>query len=120
MKVEKIIIILTLVVTILLSTMTVVFADIDPEKYKPAYQPVNQSSDAMKVAKEIIGVVNTVATVIFVGTIVVLGIKYMMGSTEERANYKRTMLPVLIGGILIFGISGILRFIMGIIPTEIS
>lgn len=33
----------------------------------------------------------------------ILGIKYMMGSIEERASYKKSMLPYFIGAILLFG-----------------
>ena len=32
----------------------------------------------------------------------VLGIKYMMGSAEEKAEYKKTMIPYVVGAILIF------------------
>jgi len=32
----------------------------------------------------------------------VLGIKYMMGSAEEKAEYKKTMIPYIIGAILLF------------------
>ena len=34
--------------------------------------------------------------------LVVLGIKYMMGSAEEKAEYKKTMIPYVVGAILIF------------------
>ena len=30
------------------------------------------------------------------------GIKYMMGSAEEKAEYKKVMLPYIIGAVLIF------------------
>ena len=44
-------------------------------------------------------------------TIVVIGIKYMIGSVEEKAEYKKTMIPYLIGVVMIGSISGILRLI---------
>ena len=33
----------------------------------------------------------------------ILGIKYMLGSLEERASYKRSMLPYIVGAVLLFG-----------------
>ena len=33
----------------------------------------------------------------------ILGIKYMLGSVEEKASYKKSMMPYLIGSVLIFG-----------------
>jgi len=32
----------------------------------------------------------------------VLGIKYMIGSADQKAEYRKSMLPYLIGAILIF------------------
>ena len=51
---------------------------------------------------KIIGILQVVGAVIAVIIIIVLGLKYMMGSTEEKAEYKKTMLPYLIGAILVF------------------
>ena len=39
--------------------------------------------------------------------LLVLGIKYMMGSASEKAEYKKTMIPYLVGAVLIFGASAI-------------
>ena len=35
----------------------------------------------------------------------VLGIKYMMGSAEEKAEYKKTFIPYIIGAVLLFAAS---------------
>ena len=43
--------------------------------------------------------------------LILLGIKYMVGSTEEKAEYKETLLPYFIGAILVFGISNLLGYI---------
>ena len=43
--------------------------------------------------------------------IMVLGIKYMMGSAEEKAEYKKTMIPYLVGAILIFAATTIANVI---------
>ena len=32
----------------------------------------------------------------------VIGIKYMMGSAEEKAEYKKTMIPYLVGAVILF------------------
>lgn len=50
-----------------------------------------------------VGVVQVIGTFVAVGTLMILGIKYMLGSTEEKASYKKSMLPYLIGAILVFG-----------------
>ena len=56
---------------------------------------------------KLMGVLQTVGVVIAVIILIVLGIKYMMGSAEEKAEYKKTMIPYLVGAILIFAASTI-------------
>ena len=52
--------------------------------------------------KKIIGILQTVGVVLSVAILVVLGIKYMMGSAEEKADYKKTMIPYIVGAVCIF------------------
>ena len=51
---------------------------------------------------QILGIIQVIGTFIAVGTLMILGIKYMVGSAEERASYKKSMLPYVIGSVLIF------------------
>jgi len=60
---------------------------------------------------KIVQIVSTVGSILSVIVIIVLGIKYMMGSVEERADYKKTMLPYLIGAAFIFAASNIANII---------
>ena len=52
--------------------------------------------------------------VLSVVTLVIIGIKYMMGSAEERATYKKSLMPYFIGGILVFGASSIASIVYNI------
>ena len=52
--------------------------------------------------------------------IAVLGVKYMMGSTEEKAEYKKTMMPYLVGAVLVFGASAIGRAVINMGQTLIK
>ena len=54
------------------------------------------------IGNNILSIVRVAGTIIAVGVLMVLGIKYMMGSAEEKAEYKKTMIPYLIGAILLF------------------
>lgn len=51
---------------------------------------------------KVIGILQTVGIVLSVVILVILGIKYMMGSAEEKADYKKTMIPYIIGAACIF------------------
>ena len=117
MKTAKIIVTLFLVIAILMTSISVVLANVNPDDYRPKYLIASEAGGALDIAKKITGVVSMVSGIIFVATILILGIKYMMGSLEERANYKKTMIPIVIGGIMIFGITSILRIIMNMMPN---
>lgn len=60
------------------------------------------TGDITKVGNKIMGILQVVGVLIAVIILMVLGIKYMMGSAEEKAEYKKTMIPYIVGAILIF------------------
>lgn len=59
------------------------------------------------VGNSIVGIIQTIGIIISVITLIVLGIKYMMGSAEEKAEYKKTLMPYIIGAALVFAASAI-------------
>lgn len=89
---------------------TVVFADeaITPNSLTPTYEGTAQ---IQTVGQKVMGVIQTVGVVVAVIILMVLGIKYMMGSAEEKAEYKKTMMPYVVGAILIFGATSIANMV---------
>ena len=63
------------------------------------------------VGNSIIGILQVVGIVLSVVILIVLGIKYMMGSAEEKAEYKKTMMPYIVGAALIFAASALAQVI---------
>ncbi len=59
----------------------------------------------------IVTVIRVVGIVVAVVILLILGIKYMMGSAEEKADYKKSMIPYIIGAILIFAATAIVGVI---------
>lgn len=87
----------------------------DPDYYAPSNpEEVTDGDELLKIINNILGWANLFATVAVVITSAITGIKYMVGSVEEKAEYKKSMKPYLIGCILIFGITTILRIISSI------
>jgi len=64
-----------------------------------------------KIVNNVISIIQVVASVVSVATLAAIGIKYMMSGISERANYKKTMLPYIIGAILVFATSNIVAVI---------
>lgn len=54
------------------------------------------------VGTKVMGIIQAAGIVIAVVVLMVLGIKFMMGSAEEKAEYKKTFIPYIIGAVLIF------------------
>lgn len=69
------------------------------------------ASSVKDLGQQILGIVQTVGSIAAVIILVVLGIKYMMGSAEEKAEYKKTLIPYIVGAVLIFAASNIAGFI---------
>lgn len=68
---------------------------------------VSGTSSITNIGNQLITILTTVGVVVSVIVLIVLGIKYMMGSAEEKAEYKKTMMPYIIGAALIFAASAI-------------
>lgn len=83
----------------------------DPNAYKPGDIASGDADSVIGKAGIIVDIITTVGIVIAVITILIIGIKYMIGSVEEKAEYKKTMIPYLIGVVMIGSISGILKLI---------
>ena len=50
----------------------------------------------------VLGIVQVIGSVVSVIILMAIGIKYMLGSVEEKAEYKKTLMPYLIGAALVF------------------
>ena len=70
-----------------------------------------QTNDLTKVGNNIVTIIQVVGIVIAVIVLLVIGIKYMMGSAEEKAEYKKSMMPYVIGAALIFAASALAQVI---------
>ena len=94
---------LLLIAILIMSIAAPVFAAPDPGNYKGSNN--TNVSKIENLGNNIISIVSTAGSVISVVVLIVLGIKYMMGSAEEKAEYKKTLLPYIIGAALVFAAS---------------
>lgn len=70
-------------------------------------QAVPGTSNITSLGNKLITIISTVGSVAAVIVLIVLGLKYMMGSAEEKAEYKKTLMPYVIGAALVFAASTI-------------
>ncbi len=115
-KSVKIISIALIVLTVLVAISNVVLAKDIPTQIDKISQG-NAKADTTKVVDlgaTIVTIMQTVGIVVAVVVLLVLGIKYMMGSAEEKAEYKKTMIPYLVGAVLIFASTTIVNVVYNI------
>lgn len=75
---------------------------------------VSNSQNVTNIGKQIIGVVQIIGIIAAIVVLLVLGIKYMMGSAQEKAEYKKTMIPYVIGALLIFAASTLVNILYSV------
>lgn len=66
--------------------------------------PEGTAGDTTTIAQKAANIVATlrnIAAIAAVVIIAILGIKYMLGSVEERAEYKKSFMPLIIGIIVV-------------------
>lgn len=68
----------------------------------PSGQPASIDNSIKTMGNNTLGIIRTVGVVLSVLMLIVIGIKYMLGSTEEKADYKKSLLPYVIGAAIVF------------------
>lgn len=99
-----------LVMVIMLSSIALNVFALSPSDIT-AYSTVKGATEIKSVGKKVVGILQAVGVILSVIVLIVLGIKYMMGSAEEKAEYKKTMMPYIVGAALIFAASALAQVI---------
>ena len=80
----------------------------DPSENPYYYHPTTISPQEPEVQEKIgniLGVINVIGIVSSVIILMIIGMKYMFGSVEEKAEYKKTMSMYLLGTLILFSAS---------------
>ena len=85
--------------------------------FKSVNQGVTSTEGFIGGINTIIGLIQVAGTGILVIMITFLGIKYIMASIEEKAEIKKTALPIVIGAVLLFGALEIVKAISDVGDT---
>lgn len=103
---KYIMVIITIVLLILMLSVNILEVQaVGLDKMGDSSSYIKENGDNKKVidiGNVIVGVVRTVGEAIAVVMLAIIGLKYVMGSVEEKAEYKQTMWPYILGAVLIF------------------
>ncbi len=113
-KQVKVVSIILMVIMVLTSLTSIVLAAPDLSGKIDEIGQGNANANTGKIitlGQTVVTIMQTVGIVVAVVVLLVLGIKYMMGSAEEKAEYKKTMIPYVVGAILIFAATTIVNVV---------
>ena len=116
-KVLSLVTIILLVVMILIPTFVMASG---PLENADAYrQSGTIGTKAAQKAGNILNVITVIGIVVGVITLIVIGIKYMVGTVQEKAEYKKTMFSYIIGLVLLISVCSFVQIIYNL-TTDIT
>lgn len=95
-KVLKIMVTFLLLVGLIMMGGYNVFAVRDPAEMIVPHS-VDGDEELEGIGEEVLGIVTVIGYAMAIIISIIIGIKYMTGSVEEKAGYKKSMLPYIIG-----------------------
>lgn len=91
-----------------------------PLENADAYRPSGTiGTKAAQKAGNILNVITVIGIVVGVITLIVIGIKYMVGTVQEKAEYKKTMFSYIIGLVLLISVCSFVQIIYNL-TTDIT
>ena len=112
----KIVAVLLIAICVISLTNNVHAELLDPKNIQPDANV--ESGDALKLAQKAAGWIRNISVIAAVIIIMIIGVKYILGSVEEKAEYKKTFMPLIIGIILVVAATTIATFIFKAVDTS--
>ena len=100
-----------------INTIKIATGVIEPDDFEPSSPQQSDMDTVIEKSNNIISAIQIFGTIVSVISLMILGLKYMVGSIEERAEYKKTMLPYLIGTIIFFSVTQLLAILAAIVEN---
>ena len=113
---RKIISIALIILIIFTLTNNVFATSFNPDEWDPEPE-IGTGGSFLERAGSALGWIQFIGIIVSVLALAVIGIKYMLGSIDEKAEYKKTMIPYVIGCFMLMGVSILIGLIEGIANT---
>lgn len=82
---------------------------------------INASTDTgdisglQTMASKVLGIIQTATAILAVILIAVFGFKFVLGSAQEKADYQKSFIPLIVGVVVVFAATSIAKMIFSII-----
>lgn len=109
-KVLKIVAVILLVMLAFTVIQPVFAAEITPNSLQGKITYEDDGGLSNKAGK-IMGLIRNIAVVVGVIMLMIIGVKFMLGSAEEKAEYKKSLMPLVIGIVIVMMATTLVSFV---------
>lgn len=119
-KTLKIAMTIAMIIAIVFTFSSMVFADtagnlIDGINKSTSFSNASQQASGLStMAGKVIGLIQVASVVLAVILIAVFGFKFIMGSANEKADYQKSFIPLIVGLVVVFAATSIAKLIMSV------
>ena len=79
--------------------------------FDPNNKAIEATDKIQSLGETIVNILQILGIVVAIVVLSIIGIKYMMGSAEEKAEYKKVMVPYVVGAIIIFAATSLVKVV---------
>lgn len=106
----KIAVAVLMIALTLISFSSNVFADeIKASELKANY--TGDTTQMSNIAQNVMGLIRNIAIIAGVIVLMIIGVKYIMGSAAEKAEYKKTLIPLVVGILIVIFATTLVSFV---------
>lgn len=113
LKVLTVILLVVMMITISTSVLAANANMINPGELENKVDYGSNNEGLMDTAGKVMGAIRNISIIAAVIILMVIGVKFMLGSTEEKAEYKKSLVPLIVGIVLVVAATSIASFIFG-------
>lgn len=117
MKIKKIYLLILIFTLLIIAIPCASNAIENPDDYRPNELQASDVARFETYAGRVAGFIQIIGTIVSIGALMVIGIKYMISSAEEKAEFKERLFPYVIGAILLFGASNLVNIVYVILKN---
>ena len=73
------------------------------------------ASELVTLAGKVIGLIQIASAVAAIVLVAVFGFKFILGSANEKADYQKSFIPLIVGVVVVFAATSIAKLLFGLI-----
>lgn len=121
-KILKIFVTVLMVMLVICTSTPMVFAapadivtQVDKQIDEAGKTGNEAASELTRIAGQVVNLIQIASAVAAVVLIAVFGFKFILGSANEKADYQKSFIPLIVGVVVVFAATSIAKLLFGLI-----